>query len=85
MLEVIFASSDSDAESYNKYFAEMPWNAIPFEHPSIKEDFGNRFEVRWIPTFLILSMVDGSVKDADARSTIAAAKGNIEKALSKWA
>lgn len=63
----------------------MPWNAIPFEHPSIKEDLGNRFEVRGIPTFVVLSMVDGSIKDSDARSTIAGAKGNTEKVLSKWA
>lgn len=84
-LEVVFASTDSDIDSFNSYYGEMPWNAIPFEHPSIKEDLGTRFEVRGIPSFVVLSMLDGSIKDSDARSTVAAAKGDTRKVLSKWA
>ena len=84
-LEVIFASSDSDANSFNSYYGEMPWNAIPFEHPSIKEALSSRFGVRGIPTFIILNMADGSIKDSDGRSTVSGAKGNISKVLSKWA
>ena len=63
----------------------MPWNAIPFDHPSIKEDLGTRFEVRGLPTFIVLSMADGSIKDKDARTTVTSAKGSTDKALRKWA
>ena len=84
-LEIIFASSDSDADSFGSYYGEMPWNAIPFDHPSIKEDLGTRFDVKGLPTFIILSMADGSVKDKDARTTVTAAKGSTDKALRKWA
>ena len=28
--EVVFASSDRDEESFNEYYATMPWLAVPF-------------------------------------------------------
>jgi nucleoredoxin len=84
-LEIIFASSDSDAESFKNYYGEMPWNAIPFEHPSIKEDLSTRFEIKGLPTLVILNMADGSMKDAEGRGTVTSAKGNTQKVLKKWA
>jgi nucleoredoxin len=84
-LEIIFASSDSDPESFKNYYGEMPWNAIPFEHPSIKEDLSTRFEINGLPTLVILNMADGSMKDAEGRSTVTSAKGNTQKVLKKWA
>jgi hypothetical protein len=32
-----------------------------------------------------MSMVDGSIVDADGRSTVSSNKGNNEKILAKWA
>ena len=29
--EIIFISSDKSQESFNEYFQEMPWKALPFQ------------------------------------------------------
>ena len=31
-VEIVFVSSDRDEKSFNEYFAEMPWLALPFEN-----------------------------------------------------
>ena len=31
-LEIVFVSSDRDVNSFQGYFATMPWQAIPFEN-----------------------------------------------------
>jgi nucleoredoxin len=84
-LEIIFASSDSDQGSFDDYFKSMPWTAIPFSASGIRQELGSKFSVRGIPTFIILNAADGSIKDSDGRSTVAQARGDISKAMSKWA
>ena len=29
-LEIVFVSCDSSLQSFNEYFAHMPWRAVPF-------------------------------------------------------
>ena len=66
------------------HFEEMPWTAVPYELSIIKDDLSTRFDVRGLPMLIILSGVDGSIKDFDGRATILAAKSDILKALTKW-
>mmetsp|Transcript_10158 Transcript_10158/g.9849 ORF Transcript_10158/g.9849 Transcript_10158/m.9849 type:complete len:151 (+) Transcript_10158:81-533(+) len=84
-LEIVFASSDSDQDSFDTYYGDMPWVAIPFNKSSIKEELGTKCEVRGIPTLIIMSVADGSIVDADGRSTVSANKGSNGKILAKWA
>ena len=35
-LEIVFVSSDRDEESFDKYFAEMPWLALPYCERDLK-------------------------------------------------
>lgn len=66
------------------HYEEMPWAAVPYELTFIKEELGSHFDLVGLPLLVILSGVDGSVKDIDGRATILAAKSDIGKALTKW-
>lgn len=82
--EIVFVSSDSDAGSFNEYYGQMPWTAIPFSSSNISQALGSKYGVRGIPHLLILTP-GGEIKDHDARSTVSAAKGVVSKATAKWA
>ena len=83
-LEVIFASSDNDTQSFTSYFNDMPWTSIPFENSQVKDSLSTRFNIEGLPTFLVLNMADGSVVDTDARRTLTESKGNTSKAMKLW-
>lgn len=83
-LAIVFASSDNDQHSFDEYYATMPWVSIPFTNQDKAQSLGNKFGVRGIPSLIILDAADGSIKDADGRSTISSAKGNTSKATAKW-
>ena len=34
--DIVFVSSDKDQQSFDKYFEEMPWYALPFENRDLK-------------------------------------------------
>ncbi|KAL2895314.1 putative nucleoredoxin 2 [Bienertia sinuspersici] len=51
--EIVFVSSDRDEASFQSYFGTMPWLAIPFGDPCIK-DLAKHFDVREIPSLVIL-------------------------------
>lgn len=77
--EVIFASSDRDQESFDSYFGEMPWLAIPFGDAR-KQLLSSHFEVEGIPTLVILT-ADGKVINANGRSAVG---GDSEGAEFPW-
>lgn len=52
--EVVFVSSDEDEESFNNYFKEMPWLAVPYTDLKTRKLLSNWFEVEGIPTLVIL-------------------------------
>mmetsp|Transcript_5893 Transcript_5893/g.11817 ORF Transcript_5893/g.11817 Transcript_5893/m.11817 type:complete len:413 (+) Transcript_5893:46-1284(+) len=58
--ELVFASSDRDEKSFNEYFGEMPWTAIPFSNRDAKNELSKMFEVEGIPSLVVLGPeVDG--------------------------
>jgi len=84
-LEVIFVSSDEDDESFGHYYAEQPWTSIPFSDETSRQELGQRFGVRGIPSFIVLNGETGDVVDKDGRSTVMSNKDAPAGALSKWA
>lgn len=34
--QIIFVSSDSDADEFNEYFEEMPWTAVPYDSDEVR-------------------------------------------------
>lgn len=52
--EVVFISSDRNDESFNDYFAKMPWLAVPFPDSETRTRLKSLFNVRGIPHFVVL-------------------------------
>uniref|UniRef100_A0A7S4GLY1 Thioredoxin domain-containing protein n=1 Tax=Oxyrrhis marina TaxID=2969 RepID=A0A7S4GLY1_OXYMA len=78
-VEVIFVSGDKDQSSFDEYYGEMPWIAVPFEDKRCKQ-WNKQFEVSGIPTVVILD-TDNSVINKDGRGTIA---GDFEGKTFPW-
>jgi len=52
--ECVFISSDRDESSFNEYFGEMPWKALPYANRNAKNDLSKMFEVEGIPSLVVL-------------------------------
>jgi nucleoredoxin len=68
-LEIVFVSSDRDEKSFNEYFAEQPWVALPYAARDKKESLSKKFKVQGIPSFVILDQ-EGNVVTPDARGEV---------------
>jgi len=68
-IECVFVSSDRDEASFNEYYGEMPWAALPFSERDIKSNLSSKFKVNGIPTLVVLN-TDGSLITAKARSNV---------------
>jgi len=68
--EIVFVSSDRDPKSWNEYFHEMPWLALPYEDRTRKDDLSNKFGVRGIPTLIVFDGATGAVVQKDARMKV---------------
>ena len=62
--EVIFMSGDRTDEEYNKYYAEMPWLAVPRGDSRIGK-LAKQFAVKGVPRLIVLKS-DGKVISDDA-------------------
>ncbi|KAI9109162.1 hypothetical protein K1719_019785 [Acacia pycnantha] len=51
--EIVLVSSDRDQACFDSYFSGMPWLALPFGEPEIRE-LARHFDVQAIPTLVIL-------------------------------
>jgi len=53
-LEIVFLSSDRDDSSFNEYYGEMPWLALPFSERAKKEFLSKFYKVAGIPTLVFV-------------------------------
>lgn len=81
-LEIVFVSSDSDDHSFQEYFGDMPWLAVPFSSGK-KAELGQKYGVRGIPSFIVVDSA-GNTVDANGRSAVAGSKGDFAKVLKSW-
>lgn len=56
---MVFVSSDRDEDSFNDYFKEQPWLALPFEARDLKAALSKKYKVSGIPSLVI---IDGEIK-----------------------
>jgi nucleoredoxin len=68
-MEIFFLSSDRDQKAFDEYFAEMPWQAFPFEKRQEKDKLSKLFDVSGIPAFVVLNN-DGTVITTEGRSKV---------------
>jgi len=67
--EIVFASSDRDQASFDEYFGEMPWLALPFDNRKAKEKLSKKFKVSGIPTLVIIDK-DGATITKDGHGAV---------------
>jgi len=68
-LEVIFVSGDKDDASFQDYFREMPWSAVPFTDRERKDALNKHFKVQGIPTMVIVD-TEGNLINKDGRDAV---------------
>jgi nucleoredoxin len=69
-LEIVFISSDRDAEQWKAYFGEMPWLALPFSDRERKGKLCEKYGVTGIPTLVILDGSTGTIITKDGRERV---------------
>jgi nucleoredoxin len=67
--EIIFVSSDRDQSSFDEYYAEMPWCALPFSNRALKQTLGGKFKVSGIPAFFLVNP-EGEVYNDKGRGVV---------------
>ena len=68
--EIVFVSSDRDEKSFNDYYGEMPWTALPFADREKKQEVSSKFKVQGIPTLIFLDASTGEVKNNNGREIV---------------
>jgi thiol-disulfide isomerase/thioredoxin len=68
--EIIFASSDSDKATFDSYWGEMPWLALPYDKRELKETLSTKYNCDGIPYLVILDGSTGEVITTNGRSGI---------------
>merc|ERR1719327_403535 len=68
-MEIFFVSSDKTQAAFDEYFAEMPWQALPYEKRAEKSSLSDAFGVSGIPAFVVLNN-DGTLITTDGRSKV---------------
>ena len=68
--DVIFASSDRDSNSAAEYFEEMPWKMLKFNDRDTKAFLSELYEVKGIPTLVLVDLTTGKSISTDGRSDL---------------
>jgi nucleoredoxin len=68
--EVVFVSSDKDQASFDEYYAEQPWLALPFEARDLKASLSKKYKVQGIPTLVIVDGKTSELITRDGRSAV---------------
>jgi len=79
--EFVFVSSDRDDPSFQEYFAEMPWLALPYSNRKGKSDLSEIFGVRGIPSLVTL---DADLKTVINKSARGSASGDADGLEFPW-
>ncbi|PIN22643.1 Thioredoxin, nucleoredoxin [Handroanthus impetiginosus] len=66
--EIVYVSSDHDQTSFDSHFQTMPWLAIPYGDPNIK-NLAKYFDIRGIPSLVILGP-DGKTVTKQGRNLV---------------
>ncbi|CAK9001550.1 Probable nucleoredoxin 1 (AtNrx1), partial [Durusdinium trenchii] len=82
-IAVVFVSSDRSESDFQSYYAEMPWMALPFGSPQ-KDMLGMTYQVRGIPSLIILDGKTGRLISSDGRADVGSAYFNMQLCLEKW-
>jgi nucleoredoxin len=82
--EVIFVSSDRNAEDQAEYMKDydMEWPAIPYDSP-LRGELAAKYGIRGIPSLVIVDD-QGNLITKDGRDEMDGSDSNARKALREW-
>jgi len=69
-MEIIFSSGDKDENSFNNYFKEMPWLALPYTNRELNDKLKSKYRILGIPTLIILDRKTGKLNTSNGRGAI---------------
>ncbi|CAF2960869.1 unnamed protein product [Rotaria sp. Silwood2] len=78
--DIVFVSCDEDQASFDEYFKEMPWKALPFSDQDRSKTLGEKFNVEGIPALVVLSSTCETITSDGVEEIRASSK----KALEQW-
>jgi len=67
--EIVFVSSDRDEDSFNEYYGEQPWTALPFAARDCKAALSKKYKVKGIPSLVLLD-AKGEVITTEGREAV---------------
>lgn len=68
--DLVFVSSDRDDKSFQDYYKEMPWLALPYADRDNKQKLSAKFKVTGIPALVFLSATTGEVINRQGREVV---------------
>lgn len=68
-MEIVFVSGDRDAASFDSYYGEMPWTALPYAKRELQEALNKKYQVQGIPSLVILGP-DGNTITVEGRKAV---------------
>lgn len=80
--ELIFISSDRDQPSFDEYYGEIPFAAMPFANREQQRRLSEKFGIRGIPSLLFFNE-NGDLLTAEGRMWVTESRGDVEKMWSK--
>lgn len=80
-LEIVFISSDRDADAFKEYFGEMPWLGLDYSDRDLKTKLSETYGVRGIPTFILLDGETGEIVQKEGRGKVS---GDMDGAAFPW-
>lgn len=89
-LKIVFVSSDRDEEQFQAYYGKMPFLALPFSQRALSQHAKSVFEVRGIPSLVLIDSLSGRVvksSDESRREVHQACRQGedaIEKLFCNW-
>mmetsp|Transcript_67859 Transcript_67859/g.196346 ORF Transcript_67859/g.196346 Transcript_67859/m.196346 type:complete len:525 (+) Transcript_67859:175-1749(+) len=82
-VQVVFSSMDRDVGSFNEYYGQMPWFAMPFGNQQ-GQMLGTAFGVRGIPAVVALNGGTGTALDTQARDAITRSNFDLAACCRGW-
>ena len=83
-LEIVFVSSDQNEKKFKEYLNEMPWSALTFADRGRMRQLMNKFNVRGIPSLVLLDGQTGELLTTNGRQLVSMYGADFaKKALDK--
>jgi nucleoredoxin len=65
----VFVSGDRGQQSFDDYYADMPWLALPFGKSEVNAELNRKYKVQGIPSLVVLGP-DGKLITKEGRSKV---------------